>query len=78
MSTAILRHGGKNGMEVENMLTALVWCPGKTGFAEFVERMVCWSQTWHANLATANPVSLPSRFEREKFVKVWHQVLRYE
>jgi hypothetical protein len=26
---------------------------------------------WHAILATANPASIPTRFEREKFVKLF-------
>jgi hypothetical protein len=29
MSTAILKHGCKNGMAVKSMLTALVWSPGQ-------------------------------------------------
>lgn len=35
MSTAILRHGCKNGMEEESMLTALVWCPGQCDICMF-------------------------------------------
>jgi hypothetical protein len=26
---------------------------------------------WHANLATANPATMPTRFEKEKFVKLF-------
>jgi hypothetical protein len=35
MSTAILRHGNKNGMEEESVLTTLMWCPGQCDICMF-------------------------------------------